>query len=193
MAFERDPHKLFPHDVVFAKVVIPFIPSAITPNMVTILRLILTPAVLFFLVREQWAIGVPLFIFTAFTDAVDGSLARLRRQITPWGTFFDPVADKLLIGSVVLIFVAKYLGPVFALAVLSLEVLTILGGLWRRSKGKITSANIFGKTKMCLQVLGVTALLFNVSTGLPFFFPLAVVSFSLAIAFAFVSILTYSL
>lgn len=193
MAFERDPHKLFPHDPVFAKLVIPFIPSTVTPNMVTVLRFVLTPFVLFFLVREQWSIGVPLFIFTAFTDAVDGSLARLRRKITAWGTFYDPVADKLLIGSVVLVFVAKYLGAPFALVVLGLEVLIILGGLYRRSRGVRTSANIFGKTKMCLQVVGVTSLLFSVSTGLPLFFPIAVIAFSLAIAFACISLLTYGL
>lgn len=193
MAFERDPHKLFPHDPVFAKLVIPFIPSAVTPNMITILRFILTPFVLWFLVREQWSIGVPLFIFTAFTDAMDGSLARLRRQITPWGTFFDPIADKLLIGSVMLVFVTKYLGSSLALVVLGLEVLIILGGFWRRSHGVVTSANIFGKTKMCLQVVGVTALLFDVWIGIPAFFLVAVVAFSLAIAFAFVSLLTYGL
>lgn len=193
MAFERDPHKLFPHDPVFAKLVIPFVPSAVTPNMITVLRFILTPFVLWFLVREQWSIGVPLFIFTAFTDALDGSLARLRRQVTPWGTFFDPVADKLLIGSVMLVFVAKYLGSSLALIVLGLEVLIILGGFWRRSRGVVTSANIFGKTKMCLQVVGVTALLFDVWIGIPAFFLVAVVAFSLAIAFAFVSLLTYGL
>lgn len=193
MAFERDPHKLFPHDHLLKYTVLPLIPAAVTPNAVTVLRFILTPFVLWFLYAENYAVGVPLFLFTAFTDALDGTLARVRNNITAWGTFYDPVADKILIGAVVLLIVAKYINLWFALVILGIEALIIIGGYWRRSNGHFTSANIFGKTKMFLQVLGVTFLLIAVWSGVSLFLPASVATLSLAIAFAIVSLFTYGL
>ncbi len=191
--FQRDPHKLFPHDHLLKYTILPLIPNAVTPNAVTVLRFILTPFVLWFLSVENYAIGVPLFLFTAFTDALDGTLARVRNKITHWGTFYDPVADKILIGAVVLLIVAKYINLAFALVILGIELLIIIGGYWHRSRGHYTSANVFGKTKMFLQVLGVMFLLLAAWSGMSLFLPLSVATLSLAIAFAVVSLFTYGL
>lgn len=190
---QRDPKKLFPHDHLMRYTVIPLIPSFITPNMVTVARMICTPIVLWLLFVGNYEFGVPFFIFVAFTDAIDGSLARLRNQITDWGTFYDPVADKLLIGAVVILVVAKHVNIVFAFIIILLEVLIIFGGFLRKKNGKITSANIFGKTKMCLQVLGVVFLLIAVSAGFDLFIPVSIGTLSLAIVFAVISLFTYGL
>lgn len=193
MAFERDPYKLFPHDRFLAATILRLVPRWITPNMVTTLRFVLIPFVLTFLSLEMWVVAVPLFLFTALTDAMDGSLARTRKQVTEWGTFFDPVADKLLIGSVVLLLVAARVNPWFALLILGVEALIIGGGIIRKRRGVVTSANIFGKTKMFLQVVGVTFLLVAAWTGMDLYVDLSVGTLSLAVAFAVISLFTYGL
>lgn len=193
MAFERDPHRLYPHDRLMARTVLPFVPKAVTPNSVTILRMVLTPLGLYFLFLENFAIGIPFFLFLAFTDALDGSIARVRKQVTDWGTFYDPVADKLLIGSVVLLVVAKHVSLTFALAIIGLEALIVSGGVLRKRKGRTASANVFGKAKMFFQVAGVTLLLISVAFGSA---PLAAVSvgtLSVSIVLAVVSLVTYGM
>lgn len=189
----RDPTKLFPHDHIMRYTFNALIPRFITPNMVTVFRMICTPLVLWFLYTEQYSIGVPFFLFVAFTDAIDGSMARLRHQITDWGTFYDPVADKLLISSVVLLVVAKHVNIIFAGIIILLELLIITGGLFHKHNGRVTSANIFGKTKMFLQVLGVVFLLIALWAGFDLFIPVSVGTFSLAIVFAVISLFTYGL
>lgn len=189
----RDPHKLFPHDYVMRYTIAPLIPLFVSPNMVTIFRMACTPVVLWFLWMENYHIGVPFFLFVALTDAIDGSLARLRNQITDWGTFYDPVADKLLISSVVLLVVAQHVNVIFAGIIILLEVLILCGGFIRKQNGKVTSANIFGKTKMFLQVLGVGFLLIALWAGFDLFIPVSVGTFSLAIVFAVISLFTYGL
>ncbi len=189
----NDNIKLFPHDRLMAKTILRLIPKNITPNHVTYLRFLLTPVVLYFLWRETWGIVLPLFIATAFTDAIDGSLARTRKQITLWGTTADPIADKFLIGSVVILFVTQQVNPVFAAIILFVEILIALSAIYRRSRGKISSANEFGKIKMILQVLGVSILLlarlYNFELAVPF----AVGTLAVALVFAIVSLVTYSL
>ncbi len=190
---QRDPHKLFPHDYVMRYTIVPLIPSFVSPNMITIFRMVCTPIVLYLLSIEYYQIGVPFFLFLALTDAIDGSLARLRDRITEWGTFYDPVADKILIGSVVLLVVVNHVNPILGIILIFVEALIILGGYVRKMRGKITSANIFGKTKMFLQVVGVGLLLIALWLGYDLFIPLSIGTLSLAIVFAVISLFTYGL
>jgi CDP-diacylglycerol--glycerol-3-phosphate 3-phosphatidyltransferase len=189
----RDPAALYPHDRLLAATLLPLIPREVHPNHVTVLRLFLIPAVLLFLAGEDYAVGVPLFFIAAFTDALDGSLARVRKQITDWGTFYDPVADKLLIGSVVLLIVVKHINIVFGLLIVLLELLIIVGGYLRKRQGLVTHANVFGKTKMFLQVTGVLFLLIAVWMGVDLFMGVSVGTLSLAIVFAVLSLFTYGI
>jgi len=193
MTFERDPQKLFPHDRLLGAMVIRFIPEFVTPNVVTWSRFLLTPFVLYLLYIGDYAAGVPLFVFAAFTDAVDGSMARLRKQITEWGTLFDPIADKMLIGSVILLVVIRHMNPFFGITIVLLEVAIVCGGIMRRRRGFPVMANIVGKIKMFLQFLGVTFLLVAVWSGVDLFIPFSIGTLSLAIAFAVASLLTYGL
>lgn len=172
---------------------IPLIPRVVTPNMVTIFRFVCTPVMVWFLLIDRYEIAIPLFLFLALTDAIDGSLARLRNQITAWGTFYDPLADKILIGSVVLIVVAKHVNIILSIVILFLELVLILGGYIRKRRGKINGANIFGKTKMCLQVLGVVFLLIALWAGYDLFIPISTGTLALAVVFAVISLFTYGL
>ncbi len=189
----RDPKKLFPHDHVMRHTIIPLIPKWISPNMVTIFRIILTPFVLWFLFQENFAVGVPLFLFTAFTDVIDGSLARIRKDITDWGTFYDPLADKLLIGLVVLLIVVKHVNLIFGLVIIIIEAAIILGGYIRKQRGTLQGANILGKTKMFFQVLGVSFLLVALWAGVSLFIPVSVGTLSLAIVLAVISLFSYGI
>lgn len=187
----RDPAKVFLHDRVLDATVMRLIPPQIHPNHVTVLRLFLVPIVLLFLAAGDYAVGVPLFLFAALTDALDGSLARTRKQITEWGTFYDPVADKLLIGSVVLLIVVRFINVWFGLLIVFIELLIVIGGLRRKREGHILSANVFGKTKMVLQVTGVMCILVAVWMGVNLFVDLSIGTLSLATVFAVLSLLTY--
>ena len=193
MSHHRDPKKLYPHDHLMKYTFVPLIPKFISPNAITMLRILGIPVVLYFLYFGIYSVGVPLFIFLAFTDALDGSVARLRNRITDWGTLYDPVADKILISTVVLLIVVKHINIVFGLLIVIIESVIVLVGFHRKNGGKITSANFFGKTKMVLQVLGVTLLLFAVWMGIDLFIPFSVGTLSLGIIFAVVSLFTYSL
>lgn len=188
----RDPSQLFFHDRVL-RPVIRLLPHFVRPNHLTMLRFLLTPAVLWLLLIERYEYGVPLFIFAAMTDALDGSLARTRKQITEWGTFYDPLADKMLIGSVILLIVIQHINPWIAAGLLFVECLLMGGGWYRRQRGRVKSANIWGKVKMLLQVIGVSLLLISLMFGVDFFIDLSQGTLILAILFAVVSLLTYSL
>lgn len=190
---ERDPYRLFLHDRLMKAIILPLVPKFILPNHITIFRLILTPLVLWFLLTEQYSIGVPLFFFAACTDAVDGSLARVRKQITAWGTLADPIADKLLIGLVVLLFVIKYIGLYFGLLIVFFELVITAGAFIRKIQGGYVSANVFGKIKMILQVAGVMFLLISLWADFDLFKSVSVGTFTLAILFAILSLLSYGL
>lgn len=143
------------------------IPHTITPNHITLARMLLTPFVIALLIVGNYAWGVPLFLVVACTDAVDGALARTRDQITQWGMMFDPVADKFLILPVVLVLVFSNLHWVLAAALVAMEVFIMIMALLWRKQGGIISANVWGKIKMFLQVSGVLLLLLSLWLSVP--------------------------
>lgn len=186
--------RLYWHDKMMEKTILRLIPRNVRPNHVTMFRVFLIPFVLYYLWIENWDVVVPLFLFTAMTDVIDGSLARTRKQITTWGTIADPVADKLLIGSVVVLFVAREINPAFAAVILALEIMIVATAVFRRKRrGEYISANWAGKAKMFLQCAGVTALLVAKASGVDLFVPVSIGTLSLAIMFALISLYTYGL
>lgn len=190
----RDPHKLYVHDRLLSATVVRLVPRWMTPNMITVFRFATTPFVLWLLLTHRYAAGLVAFVFVASTDALDGSVARLRRLVTAWGTFYDPVADKLLIGSVVLLVVLPRLPLELALGIVALELLIMVGAAFARRRGRHISANAFGKAKMFLQVVGVSlALLSFAAPGVPEAMTLSVGTLWMSVAFAFVSLMTYGL
>ncbi len=183
---------LAPLDRFFGAVFIRFIPRFVRPNHLTVMRIVMTPVVLWFLWAENWPWAIGFFLVAALTDALDGALARLRKQITLWGTMADPVADKLLIGSSIALFVGREVNFLFAVVIVSIELLIVAGAVYRRRQGRYSSANGYGKIKMFFQVLGVSLLLLAKLVGLPLVVPFAVGTLAIAIAFAVISLLTYS-
>jgi len=184
--------RLYPHDRIFALTLVPITPRFIRPNHLTILRFLLVPFVLVALWYQAWDWSLGIFLFAALTDAWDGSLARLRKQITLWGTMADPVADKLLIGSVVILFVAREINIIFAITIVLIELMLVVGAYIAKRQGRHTSANNYGKMKMFLQVVGVALLLIAKVFGLETAVPFAIGTFCVAILLAIVSLITYA-
>lgn len=190
----RDPYKLYPHDYVLRAIVLPLVPTIVTPNHITVVRMILTPIVLYLLATNNFVFGVPLFVLAAFTDALDGCLARVRRQITPWGILFDPIADKLLIGLVALVFALKYYHPIIVIAAVAFDLLPLTIWMMRARKDRgVMMANVWGKSKMVLQFLSITSLLLGVTLQLGLFVNAGEGLLVLATVFAAIATITYSL
>lgn len=176
------------HDRILDKLILWMIPRWITPNSVTWVRVILTPLVIYVNFINNYSIGIPLFIFAAFTDAIDGSLARTRDQITPFGKMFDPFADKLLIGSMLVLLLFRNIDFRVALAVISVEVVFIIWAAVRLVMGRISQANLWGKIKMVLQVVAVCLILLGLTFGNSWLFAAATWIFGAAVVFAIISL-----
>ncbi len=185
--------KLYWTDKILAKVFLPFIPKSVKPNHLTALRFFLTPLVLILLWQERYVAGAIAFIFTAFTDALDGSLARVRNMVTEWGKIYDPLADKILIASVVYVVVVRYVDFYAAWAIIILEAIIIIAALVKHHNGDKTEANIWGKIKMLLQVAGVLIMLLAIIFNLEALLHFSRGTFYLSIAFGIISLFTYSI
>jgi len=177
-------------DKILNKLILWIFPRKITPNQITIFRFITIPFILYFIFTDSYTIGFILFIISALSDLIDGALARTRDQITNWGIVFDPLADKLLIGSVGGILIFKFLNPIIALVIVSIEIILIISAYYR-FQGEIVPAKISGKIKMLLQCVGVGLILLFLVIGHPFILILANYVFYLAIIFALLSIFIY--
>ncbi len=181
-------HEVYLHDRILDKLLLWIIPRSVTPNSVTWLRVILTPVVVYVNYVGNFHIGIPLFLFTAFTDAIDGSLARTRDQITNFGKLFDPFADKLLIGSMMVLLLFQHVNSRVAYTVIAVEIVLMVAATVCRLMGKVLQANVWGKIKMMLQVFAVCLILVGMTSGNTFLFIAATWIFGAAVAFAIVSL-----
>ncbi|HUX35818.1 MAG TPA: CDP-alcohol phosphatidyltransferase family protein [Candidatus Paceibacterota bacterium] len=179
-------------DKILDRTVLPFIPKWITPNAVTCFRFATIPFVCYLFASEQYNYGLILFLISAFSDALDGSMARTRNQITEWGKMFDPLADKLLIGVSVFILVSKFLNPYLAATIILIEFFIITSAYYRKhAHGVPIEAELSGKIKMVLESLGMISILFGVILGMGQFFIIAYYLVYLAIVFAIISLVVY--
>lgn len=181
-------------DKILAKVFLPLFPQWIKPNHLSTVRIFLTPFVIWLLWKDNYLWGGILFLITSFTDALDGAMARTRNQVTAFGKMFDPLADKLLICSVVYIVVLKYLDMYTAWIIISIEAVIITAAFIKHKKGYYhQQANGWGKMKMFLQVFGVLILLLSLTFHLEQLLPISKGTFYLAIVFGILSLFTYSI
>ncbi len=169
-----------------------FVPSWITPNHITIARLIGTPYMGWLLLTGRYVGGLVFFLILAFSDALDGAMARTRGAITSWGVVYDPIADKFLIGTAVVIVAVHRLGIALAAVVISLEAVTIIGGLYfKYGRKTLLPANWWGKSKMLLQVTATTLLIIDALLGGSILAPVAFWVFVAASSCAMLSLLSY--
>jgi len=139
-------------------------------NTVTIARMVLIPLFLVVLLADwpRW-FAAPAFIYVlrpwlaaavfgvlAATDAVDGYLARSRNEITTFGKFLDPLADKLLVTAALLALIEIHILPAWiALVIISREF--IISGLRMvaSAEGTVIAASWYGKLKTVLQIIAI--------------------------------------
>lgn len=177
-------------DYLFKRSFLRLLPDSVTPNQITKFRLFSIPFIAVLLALDHFAVATTLFLFAAFSDALDGALARTQKRITTWGTLYDPIADKLLIGSVAVITISKYLSVGLAATIVALE-LFLIASAYHRYKGRVVPAKSMGKTKMILQCLGVIALLFYILLCFPWLLVAATWILYGAITFALLSLLVF--
>jgi CDP-diacylglycerol---glycerol-3-phosphate 3-phosphatidyltransferase len=146
------------------------------PNSLTLLRIFFVPLLVAALVTDSrtiylwgWQVAneqaaLAIFLMAAFTDLLDGYLARRWKQITTVGTLLDPIADKLLVSSALISLVQVRLVPGWmAILVIGREfAVTGLRGIAAAS-GITIKASDLGKTKMLAQVIAISLLMLSMS------------------------------
>ena len=129
-----------------------------TASKITVVRVLLIPVVLILMYLDfpghmYWALGV--FIVASLSDFVDGYIARHYNQVSNFGKFMDPLADKLLVISVMLVFVDFGLIPAWAAIIVVARELCVTGlRLIAVEGGKVIAAAWSGKIKTACTMIG---------------------------------------
>lgn len=156
------------------------------PNRLTIIRIIMIPVIvlIYLFPYAQFGINVQsfdvgfvsislvniivlgLFILTSFTDFLDGYIARSQNMVTTFGKFADPIADKLLVNTMFILFAAQGVIPVVPVLIMIARD-TIVDGcrMIASSNGTVVAAGYLGKVKTVSQMLAIILILLN---NLPF-------------------------
>ncbi len=132
------------------------------PNKLTLLRIIAIPVFIVVLLMGHRYIATVIFIAAALTDMLDGHIARKYNMVTNFGKLMDPLADKLLVMSALLLLVQ--LGNVAGwMAVVILAREFAVTGLRQvaASEGIVIAAGVTGKVKTILQMIAIPLLLLD--------------------------------
>ena len=129
-----------------------------TPNKLTVLRIILIPVYIVFLMVDispiDNYIATVVFIIASLTDLLDGKIARKRNLVTDFGKFADPLADKLLTCSAFICFVELGMMPAWVAIIIVARELAVSGfRLILAGKGVVLAAAMSGKIKTTLQMV----------------------------------------
>ena len=134
------------------------------PNQLTVARFILAPVFLIFLLWDSLPhyslIAFAVFVLAAVTDFIDGKLARRNNQVTVFGKFLDPVADKMLVTAALLgLMKMGYCNIWVVMLVLTREFVVTSVRLVASSDGDVIAANIWGKLKTASQMIFISLVL----------------------------------
>ena len=133
------------------------------PDKLTISRIFLTFIFMYFLFSHgvlAKTLALFTFLLAAFTDFLDGFIAKANNISTDFGKLMDPVADKILVLSAFLAFVEMKLVPAWMVVIIILREVTITGlRILSMTKGVVIPADYGGKHKMVSQVLAIFAIL----------------------------------
>ncbi|MCL4079617.1 CDP-diacylglycerol--glycerol-3-phosphate 3-phosphatidyltransferase [Coriobacteriia bacterium Es71-Z0120] len=131
-------------------------------NRVTLARVVLIPIFLAILLAKLpvWGpwLAAAVFALLAGTDAVDGYLARSRNEVTTFGKFIDPIADKLLVTAALVALVELGRLPSWiAVLIISRELVVSGLRLVAVAEGRVIAASVYGKAKTVLQTVAILA------------------------------------
>ncbi|MCR5813700.1 MAG: CDP-diacylglycerol--glycerol-3-phosphate 3-phosphatidyltransferase [Desulfovibrio sp.] len=131
-------------------------------NKITILRMLITPVVLVLLYFHgpvTCALAVAAFVAAAFTDWYDGYIARHENMVTNMGKFLDPLADKILICAVLIMFTALGWASAWLVIIIVCRELIVTGlRAIAIDEGITMAADKFGKAKTVTQMLAIVPL-----------------------------------
>ena len=136
------------------------------PNKLTVLRMVLIPFMIFFYLANFIPYGIGkivalvIFIVGALTDLADGKIARKRHLVTDFGKFLDPIADKMLTTSLLLLLIVdgtikNPYGVIIAIIIVSREFMVSALRLIAVTKGQVLAADIWGKAKTMVQMIAL--------------------------------------
>lgn len=137
------------------------------PNILTSIRILMIPvlvAVYYLPFEERYIAAALIFMVAGFTDWLDGYLARKMNQSTPLGAFLDPVADKLIVTTALVVLTAAFANPLVtipAVIIVGREIVISALREWMAELGKRSSIAVswLGKVKTFFQMGSITLLL----------------------------------
>jgi CDP-diacylglycerol--glycerol-3-phosphate 3-phosphatidyltransferase len=152
------------------------------PNKLTTIRLLFVPllVIIYLLPYESLGINVPtfhifstslslvsiicflLFTIASFTDYLDGYLARKNNQVTTFGKFIDPIADKLIVNTALLLLTSTGdLSVIVPIIMISRDTIVDAIRMVAVSNNKVLAASYLGKAKTMTQMIAICILLLN--------------------------------
>lgn len=143
------------------------------PNKLTVLRMLCTPVLVVLFCLKLYIPSMILFVLASLTDVLDGHIARKNNIVTDFGKLFDPLADKLinvtalvLITAQVMVDMPKWyaiLVLVSTLVIVAREMLILGFRAFAASEGIVIAADILGKIKTVVQDIAIVLLLIDLS------------------------------
>ncbi len=142
------------------------------PNKLTVLRIVLIPVftAIFFIdaIPYNYLISAVIFALAAFTDFLDGYIARKYNLVTNLGKFLDPIADKVLVSTALIIMLVKgsimpWYGAIAVAVILARELIISGFRMVAASKGVVLAADKSGKIKTVFQDFAILVLLAGAS------------------------------
>lgn len=137
-------------------------------NKLTLIRIFLVPVFLIFIAVKGIPYGTVIatfiFILASLTDKLDGYIARSRNQITNFGKFMDPLADKLLVTAALISLVELHVVPSWAAVIIIAREFAVSGlRSIAAAQGKVIAASWWGKIKTVIQIVAIILLLLKVN------------------------------
>lgn len=164
------------------------------PNKITIFRVCMIPIFLIFMLGEGIPYGnmiaAAIFMIAALSDLLDGYLARKHNLVTNFGKFMDPLADKLLVSSALICFVALRTVPAWIVIIIIAREFIISGfRLIASDNGVVIAASWWGKLKTNVQMIMSVMLIVNLDYG--WMNILEQIAIYLALALTIISLIDY--
>jgi cardiolipin synthase (CMP-forming) len=166
------------------------------PNLLTLVRIIMTPFILIELSRGQYLIGGWMFGGAAFTDILDGLLARRFGGQSKIGQYFDPIADKLLLTCIYVGLAVARAVPLWIVLLIfarDLWILLLSGIALRYTRFRNLQPSVWGKASTFFQIMAAVAVMAARAYGNAWFQKIFTVLIAGVVILALVSGIDYSL
>ena len=152
------------------------------PNKLTVFRILLVPIMVIipycgldkfggnFIIPLTWIIVEAIFVIASLTDKLDGHIARSRNQITTFGKFLDPIADKILVLAAMIMLVENSRMPAWIPIIVLFREFVVSGYRLIASQkgGKVIAASIWGKLKTVTQMIAIILAFIDIGTFFEF-------------------------